>query len=93
MTPGVGCDQSQPRPGGLRDDDRSIVGGEGGLRLSLFGQKVEITTPQHNLSQFRIASNHGFWVRVVASRDRPGLDTGDPSDVPSPALLHSRYPN
>lgn len=77
---------TSPSPGpGDSDDDRSIVGGEGGLRLSLFGQKVGIMTPQHNLSQFGIAGNHGFGVRVVDSRDRPCLDPGDPSDVPSPA--------
>ena len=85
---------TSPSPGpGDSDDDRSIVGGEGGLRFSLFGQKVGITTPQHNLSQFGIAGNHGFGVRVVDSRDRPCLDPGDPSDVPSPALLHSRHRN
>ena len=50
------------------------------VRLSLFGQKVGKTTPQHNLRQ-------QSWIEVRAGRsgDRPGLETGDPSDVPSPS--------
>ena len=47
MTPGVGCDQSQPGPGDS-DDDRSVVGGGGGPDQFVWTESWENDTTTHN---------------------------------------------